>query len=109
MIVLMSLRYISSNAMNIALGRYPFGPHLLFLSESTIASMYEKSFLSKTSRAGNDSSLTGLSFFSSPSLASQSRSLFEPITSAPPSDGFVLTQLNPEDGAYPIELHWLDR
>jgi hypothetical protein len=62
-------RYINSNAAKMALGGYPFGPSLFFLSGSTIPSMYERSFLSKKSLEENDSSLTGLGFLSFFSLA----------------------------------------
>jgi hypothetical protein len=62
-------RYIRSNAARIALGGYPFGPSLFFLSGSTISSMYERSFLSKKSLEGKESSLTGLGFLSFFSLA----------------------------------------
>jgi hypothetical protein len=64
-------RYMRSIAAKIAPGRHPFGPALVFLSGSTIPSMYERSFLSKKKKKSfeeNDSSLTGLGFLALTSL-----------------------------------------
>src|ERR671910_925293 len=78
-------RYISNNAMNIELGRYPFGPDLSFLPGSTILSTNAKSVFAKISSEGNESSLTdlGCCFLCLPSLSACCLYLFpqEPLSS----------------------------